>query len=192
MPGRQTAPPVNVPPVSQTTKPAPATNIRTADQHNTSGASPLDKISLKINEKIDSAAGKTASDEQVVAEKPAAAFAYERFVEIWEKIALTYKDNSPALFMAMTKNKPVRAKDELIEVFTDNAIQLDLVREKKPEILKVLHAELNNYKIDIIPKISASKKKEIAYLPAEKLQKLIKKNPAVEKLKNTFGLDLDY
>ena len=94
--------------------------------------------------------------------------------------------------MAMTKNKPVRAKDELIEVFTDNAIQLDLVREKKPEILRVLHAELNNFNIDIIPKIKASRKKDIAYLPAEKLQKLIKKNPAVEKLKNTFGLDLDY
>lgn len=92
----------------------------------------------------------------------------------------------------MTKNKPVRAKDELIEVFTDNAIQLDLVREKKPEILRVLHAELNNFNIDIIPKMITSKKKDIAYLPAEKLQKLIQKNPAVEKLKNTFGLDLDY
>ncbi len=94
--------------------------------------------------------------------------------------------------MAMTKNNPVRAKDEIIEIYADNAIQLDLVREKKPEILRVLHAELNNFNIDIIPKIKASRKKDIAYLPAEKLQKLIKKNPAVEKLKNTFDLDLDY
>ncbi len=178
--------------MSQTTKPASTTITRTADQQPTTGASPLDKISLKINEKKDKATAKTDDDEPAVKERPTATFTYEDFYEVWEKIALAYKEKSPGLFMAMTKNKPARIKDELIEVFTDNAIQLDLVREKKPEILKELHTELNNYKIDIIPKIKASKKKDIAYLPAEKLQKLIKKNPAVEKLKNTFGLDLDY
>ncbi len=170
----------------------PSTPAHVADQQEKAGTSPLDKISLKINEKRDKAGEKTTNDDLATAEKPTDTFTYERFYEVWKKISLSFKESSPGLFMAMTKNKPVRAKDELFEVITDNAIQLDLVREKKPEILRTLHSELNNYTIDIIFKISASKKKDIAYLPAEKLQKLIKKNPAVEKLKNTFGLDLDY
>lgn len=178
--------PVKEPPSTKTTK----THI--ADQQATGRDSQLSKISLKINEKNQTADGKTDNDDQEVTERPTASFTYERFLEIWKKIALKYKDSSPALFMAMTKNKPVLAKPERIELFVDNAIQLDLVGEKKPEILKTLHTELNNFNVDIIPKLSATKKKDIAYLPADKLQQLIKKNPAVEKLKNTFGLDLDY
>ncbi len=181
--------------MSQTKAPAsikPATPAHVADKQIQAGASPLDKISLKINEKKDIAWEKTINDDLATTEKPTDTFTYERFYEVWKKISLSFKESSPGLFMAMTKNKPLRAKDELFEVITENAIQLDLVREKKPEILRTLHSELNNYTIDIIFKINTSRKKDIAYLPAEKLQKLIKKNPTVEKLKNIFGLDLDY
>jgi DNA polymerase III subunit gamma/tau len=92
----------------------------------------------------------------------------------------------------MTKNKPVIKKDHVVELVADNVIQADLVNEKKPELLSKLRKALRNYSIDIQTRINKSIKAEKAYLPTEKLEMLVKKNPAVEKLMKTFNLDLDY
>lgn len=96
------------------------------------------------------------------------------------------------MFLAMTKNKPELQKGNIVIVLADNAIQADIVNEKKPELLSKLRKELGNYTVDIQTKINKSIKAEKAYLPVEKLAKLIQKNPAVEKLRATFNLDLDY
>lgn len=167
-------------------------NITEQKKQPDSETSPLDRISLKINQPATDPETDSEHENQGGTDKPVKAFTYETFFEAWKKIALTYKDGSPGLYMAMMKNKPLLKTDWLFEVFTDNAIQRDLFLEKKPEILRTLHQELNNYSIDVVPEIKATKKKDIAYLPVEKLQKLIDKNPAVEKMKNIFGLDLDY
>ncbi len=96
------------------------------------------------------------------------------------------------MFLAMTKNKPELKNENIVLVLTDNAIQADIVNEKKPELLSKMRKELSNYTIDIQTKINKSIKTQKAYLPAEKLEKLIQKNPSVEKLMTAFKLDLDY
>lgn len=111
---------------------------------------------------------------------------------MWNKLAESYKADSLGMFLAMTKNKPELQKENIIIVLTDNAIQADIVNEKKPELLSKLRKELRNYTIDIQTKINKSIKADKAYLPAEKLEKLIEKNPAIEKLRSAFKLDLDY
>ena len=119
-------------------------------------------------------------------------FSYEEFLKVWNKLAEAHKADSLGLFLAMTKNKPELNNENVVMVFTDNAIQADIVNEKKPELLSKLRKELGNYTVNIQTKINKSIKTEKAYLPAEKLEKLIKKNPAVEKLRTAFNLDLDY
>ncbi len=96
------------------------------------------------------------------------------------------------MFLAMTKNKPELKNENIVVVLTDNAIQADIVNEKKPELLSKLRKELGNYTIEIQVNINKSIQADKAYLPAEKLEKLVKKNPAVEKLRAAFKLDLDY
>lgn len=155
-------------------------------------SSPINKISLKINAQQGKDKKGGHHREESAGEKPTAAFAYNDFLNCWNRLASSYKEESLALFMAMTKEKPRLLKDNRIMVGIDNAIQQDLILEKMPELLSALHTELKNYSIRIETEIQNARAKQKAYLPKEKLQELIKKNPDVKRLKDELGLDLDY
>ena len=60
----------------------------------------------------------------------------------------------------------------------------------KPKLIGFLREKLNNYGIQIDVVVNAIAEKKFAYTPQEKYNKLKEKNPLIEKLKNTFGLDL--
>ena len=49
---------------------------------------------------------------------------------------------------------------------------------------------LNNYGITITIKIDETTEKEFVYHPSDKFKKMCEKNPILEKLKNTFQLDI--
>jgi DNA polymerase III subunit gamma/tau len=176
--------PISKPETSHTSK-----QIKTVS---VSGRESIDKISLKINQTRDDVLEKKPDEAIEQANLPNDAFSYESFLEVWDELAKPYKADSLGLFLAMTKNKPVIKKDHVVELVADNVIQADLVNEKKPELLSKLRKALRNYSIDIQTRINKSIKAEKAYLPTEKLEMLVKKNPAVEKLMKTFNLDLDY
>jgi DNA polymerase III subunit gamma/tau len=152
----------------------------------------LDKISLKINQQAKVEEEKVTDERIEQANLPNDEFSYDNFLEVWNELAQAYKADSLGLFLAMTKNRPVIMKDHIVEVIADNVIQADLVKEKKPELLSKLRKKLRNYSIDIQTRINKSVKAEKAYLPVEKLEMLVKKNPAVERLMKAFHLDLDY
>ena len=111
---------------------------------------------------------------------------------VWNKLAALHKDKSLALFIAMTSHKPVITQTGNAKLTVDNAIQADLIRERKSELLSVIRKALNNYRIDIETRIATKKRSEKAYLPTQKLEKLIKKNPAIESLQKKLGMDLEY
>ncbi len=152
----------------------------------------LHQISLKINQNKEKPGPETQDNITALSDIPSEEYSHEQFTTVWEKLATSYKDNSLALFLAMTRHKPVLTQTGSVMLTIDNAIQADMIQEKKPEILSVLRKALRNYKIDIETRIISKKKTEKAYLPTEKLQKLIKKNPAIEKLQKSLGLDLEY
>ncbi|WP_407704785.1 hypothetical protein [Tenacibaculum tangerinum] len=60
----------------------------------------------------------------------------------------------------------------------------------KPKLLKFLREKLNNYGIQLNIIVNETVEKKFAYTPQEKYDKLKEKNPLIEKLKNTFGLDV--
>ena len=60
----------------------------------------------------------------------------------------------------------------------------------KHPLLVFLREKLNNYGISIKIIVNEKVEKKFAYTPQEKYEKLKEKNPLMEKLKNTFGLDL--
>lgn len=60
----------------------------------------------------------------------------------------------------------------------------------KPKVLKFLRERLNNYGISVTIEVNETVEKKFAYTPQEKYEKLKEKNPLLEKLKQTFGLDL--
>lgn len=152
----------------------------------------IDKISLKIIQKEQGQKGEKHEKVATKTNLPENDFTYDQMLEAWNKIAEPYKADSLGLYLAMTKNKPVLSDENIVMVTTDNIIQADLVKERKPELLSKLRKALGNYTIDINATINKSVKVERAYLPTEKLQKLIEKNPAIDKLREALKLDFDY
>jgi DNA polymerase III subunit gamma/tau len=71
-------------------------------------------------------------------------------------------------------------------------IQKDHIIEQKPQMLHFIRKNLNNYALNFTVSIKESKVVQKAYLPAEKFQKMVEKNPDIEKLKNDLDLDLIY
>ncbi len=92
----------------------------------------------------------------------------------------------------MNTHKPQTGGNNIIEITVDNVIQKESIFEQKPEILSFLRKNLNNYAINLEVKITDNPKIHKAYLPAEKFQKMVEKNPDVERLKNDLDLDLIY
>jgi len=107
-------------------------------------------------------------------------------------MAETYKDHSLNLFAALTTYKPEIDKDNNVILLVDNAIQENLVLEKKNELMAFLRKELNNYFIQVETQVVENKKRKKPLDPKEKLEKLVKKNPHVRNLYNELGLDLFY
>jgi len=94
--------------------------------------------------------------------------------------------------MALTSHEPALLPDNIVSLPLDNTIQEDLIHDNKQSLLSFLHKELKNYAIDIRTEIIKSKKRRKAYLPKDKLQKLMDKNPDIRRLQKEMGLDLLY
>ena len=106
-------------------------------------------------------------------------------------MAESFKDQSLSLYMALSQREP-ELEANLAHIFLDNSIQKDLVNENITEILSYLHRELNNHHIRIEAEVKPQETRQKAYLPREKLEELIKKNPDIKTLTDELGLDLDY
>ncbi|WP_369049012.1 DNA polymerase III subunit gamma/tau [Tenacibaculum sp. UWU-22] len=87
-------------------------------------------------------------------------------------------------------DQPTLLSNFVIELtLTNNLMKVQLERGK-PKLLKHLRESLNNYGITLQILIDETLTNKIAYTPEEKYKKLKEKNPLVEKLKNTFELDV--
>ena len=82
-------------------------------------------------------------------------------------------------------------KDQFkISYTVPNKLMADQFRKGKPKLLKFLREQLNNYGIEILLTLNEAVEKKFAYTPQEKYHKLKEMNPLLEKLRQTFELDL--
>ena len=149
-------------------------------------------LSLKIHRQAVEEADESKEEETDQADLPGDEVRPEQFSSAWKDLAESYEKESHALFLAMTKYEPLLNKDGLIVVFLDNAIQEDIIAERKIDLLSKLRKELNNYGLQMETQIKENGFQQKAYLPREKLQKLLEKNPMIGKLKKELDLDFDY
>ena len=84
-----------------------------------------------------------------------------------------------------------KLQDKFKIVFSvPNKLMKDQFLKGQPKLLKYLREQLNNYGIAIDLILNEKKEKKFAYTPQEKFNKLKEKNPLLEKLRQTFELDL--
>jgi len=73
----------------------------------------------------------------------------------------------------------------------ENTVQDDLINSVKPELVSWLRKELKNSKIQLLTNINQETKDKIIYTDSEKYEEMIKKNPAIEQLRQKFKLDFE-
>lgn len=122
---------------------------------------------------------------------PRTPFNEEQLTEAWKKYYFKLQElgekNMASILLA---GQPKLGQNFEIIVTLPNKLMKSQLGKGRPALLKYLREKLNNYGIAINIVVSETVEKKFAYTPHEKYQKLKEKNPLLEKLKNTFGLDI--
>ncbi|MEE4176629.1 MAG: DNA polymerase III subunit gamma/tau [Bacteroides sp.] len=148
-------------------------------------------LSLKIHDKPEPEAEEDEKEE-IIEDQPQDSISLNQFLEAWKTLANTFKEESQSLHVAMTNYEPTINPAGMIKLKVDNAIQENLIHERKAELLGYLRKELNNYAIQLETSIMENQQQQKVYLPKEKLEKFIEKNPEIERLRKDLDLDLIY
>lgn len=106
------------------------------------------------------------------------------------KIGLEGKHNLSAI---LKEKKPILRTGYALEIILNNKVQEEVFSEEKSNILGFLKKSLINNSIQFNIKIEELKKEEIkAYTQEDKFKEMAKKNPTLLKMREQFGLELDY
>jgi DNA polymerase-3 subunit gamma/tau len=135
---------------------------------------------------------KVVSDEEENFDNhPRTPFNEDQLKEAWKKYYFKLQElgekNMASILLA---GQPALKPNFEISVTLPNKLMKNQLERGRPAILKFLREKLNNYGIAITVNVSETVEKKFAYTPQEKYEKLKEKNPLLEKLKNTFGLDI--
>lgn len=87
-------------------------------------------------------------------------------------------------------DSPKLGENFKISFTVPNKIMQEQFKKGRPKLLNFLREKLDNYGIDIETVLNETVEKKFAYTPQEKFNKLKEKNPLLEKLRQTFELDL--
>ncbi len=122
---------------------------------------------------------------------PRTFFTREQLQESWKKYYFKLqKSGEKNMGSIILVNQPVLKTNFEVLVTLPNSLMKNQLERGKPDLLKFLRERLNNYGIQVSINVNETAEKKFAYTPQEKYEKLKEKNPLVEKLKNTFGLDI--
>lgn len=118
------------------------------------------------------------------------AFTEDQLLTAWNSYAKKLqKRGHKILGSILLHNKP-KLKDTTLQLeFANQTMKKDLERGQGP-LMAYLKKELRNTDLELEIKVNSAAAKKYAFTPLEKYNKLKEKNPLVEKLKDTFGLDI--
>ena len=114
---------------------------------------------------------------------------------VWIKLADELKKDSPRMHLALTGQQPMLLDDgtTLQVAFRNNALLAEFKQDFKFKFLAELREELGNAFLEIEEIILSPDEKSQAkyYTNLDKLKHMMKKNPALQKLKQDFNLDFE-
>ncbi len=122
---------------------------------------------------------------------PKDSFTEEKLQTLWASYAsLLQKKGQRSMASIVATDVPKLEENFKISFSVPNKLMLDQFQKGRPKLLGFLREQLNNYGIEIILKLNEKVEKKFAYTNQEKFLKLKEKNPLLEKLRQTFELDL--
>ncbi len=119
-------------------------------------------------------------------------FDESELTEAWKSFGDTLKTGNPRMSSIIKAMKPVIEDNSEIILELSNKAQKDYFDQKyKHDMVLHLKRELSNSKIVFHTRVSEKKDNSTPYTEEEKYKYLADKNPAVDKLRNEFGLEFD-
>ncbi len=120
-------------------------------------------------------------------------FTQDDLLEKWNEYADQIKEEKPRMSSSLKHHLPSLGDALQIEVIFSNSSQIeDFNRDIKQDLVVHLEDALRNTQFKIIPVVQEEERNEnILYTAEEKFDHMIKKNPALGKLKERFNLDFE-
>jgi DNA polymerase-3 subunit gamma/tau len=139
---------------------------------------------------------KQASVKKTVVEEnfdnhPKDVFTEETLQALWKSyVDLLNKKGERSIASIIGTDIPSLEADFKISFTVPNKLMQDQFKKGRAKLMNFLREKLNNYGIAITVHLNEAVEKKFAYTPDEKYKKLKEKNPLLEKLRQTFELDL--
>lgn len=89
-------------------------------------------------------------------------------------------------------SKPIKVIEEKIQLTITNSVEIAMIENVEVELLGFLRGELKNSSIAFDYRITEDTEARRPYTAEEKFKAMAKKNPALLKLADEFGLDTDH
>ena len=117
-------------------------------------------------------------------------FTEKELMEQWKKFANQIRNKHPRLYNTLLANKPSINSQTSIEFEINNPLQEEALNKIKPELLSHLRRELNQ-KLELLVTINETLQDSRLYLPEDKFEHMVKKNPDLAIFKQKFNLDFE-
>ncbi len=171
-----------------TSKAEPVKSFTNPIHSSSSKAVPRRTISIK---NFHAQQNKESTTPEVLEVNESEGFTTEKFEKVWAEYLNQLMQQKKMTWYAMMKRNVPKINENLtIEFVLDHKGQEPEFSEFRVEFLSHLRKVLNNGKIEMEAVIRQDTTAKIPVTPAEKLEALMKKNPALKKLVDHFGLEI--
>jgi len=116
-------------------------------------------------------------------------FSEEDLLAVWPEFTEKFSDQVH-LYNTLSV-KPVLLDNYKVKITVENSVQQDQIRLLKPEIIGFLSRRLRNNRIDVSIEMVQVVHEEKIFTDEQKMLSMMKKNPALKKMKTLFNLDFN-
>ena len=138
----------------------------------------------------DDIAGTDDQEDLLVIQESDDDFTEKELIEQWKKFANQIRNKHPRLYNTLMANKPTINSRTGIEFEISNPLQMEALDKIKPELLGHLRRELNK-NIEMVVTINETLKESRLYLPEDKYEHMVRKNPDLSLFRQKFNLDFE-
>ena len=122
---------------------------------------------------------------------PNETFTEEAFMKSWKEYIADLQNNGKKIMASILEMDTPKLNDTTISLeFPNETLKLELERAQFP-LMEHLRKSLNNYHLKLEITVNEETAKQYAFTTKEKYERLKAKNPNIELLKKTFGLDIN-
>jgi DNA polymerase-3 subunit gamma/tau len=120
-------------------------------------------------------------------------FNQQDFIEVWGDYSHQIKAQGKMSLAALMMNyTPTLKENYRIELEVENKLQANELINERIDLLNYIRLKLENFSITLEPIVTEVVQERKLYTSRDKYQHLVEKNPKLEDLRRTFGLDLDF